>query len=93
MSHTAENVHKPAPRIDLHGAYVPRTNLSGAILTNANLSEADATNVNFRGAVMHGTILTGTILNGADLRDVIGLTIEQLREAVLNADTLLPRLH
>jgi uncharacterized protein YjbI with pentapeptide repeats len=90
LNHVDNKWTKKAIRIDLHGAYVARTDLRGAILTNADLTDANATNVDFRGADMTGTILTGTILNGADLRDVIGLTVEQLESAVINEQTILP---
>lgn len=79
-----------APRIDLHGAHVPRTSLRRANLSNADLSEANASGVDFTGANMNGTVLRGTILRGAILDDVEGLTIDQLREAVIDETTVLP---
>ncbi|MFO1047200.1 MAG: pentapeptide repeat-containing protein [Geminicoccaceae bacterium] len=82
---------KPEPFVlDLHGAFIRRTDLSGANLTNANLSNADCTGVNFRGANLRGTILKGTILRGADLTNAKNLTVEQLAEAVIDDETVLP---
>ena len=79
-----------APRIDLHGAHVPRTSLRQANLTNANLSEANATGVDFTDANMTGTNLHGTILKGAILSGVVGLTVEQIRGAIIDGATVLP---
>jgi uncharacterized protein YjbI with pentapeptide repeats len=91
MSHTARTTTvRSKPKIDLHGAYVPRTSLRNAILTFADLSEANATNVDFRGADLTGAKLVGTILHGADLRDVSGLTVQQLKSAILDENTKLP---
>lgn len=90
MNHAARTQSRAKSKIDLHGAYVPRTSLRDAVLIFADLSEANATRVDFRGADMTGAKLNGTILVGADLRDVVGLTIEQLREAVIDETTLLP---
>jgi uncharacterized protein YjbI with pentapeptide repeats len=87
--HTADNA-RAAPRIDLHGAHVPRTSLRQANLTNADLSHANASGVDFTGANMAGTKLDGTILKGAILTGVKGLTIEQLKQAVIDEATRLP---
>ena len=76
--------------INIRGAYIPRTVLRNADLSHANLAEANATGVDFRGANMTGTILTGTILKGALLSGVIGLSIEQLRQAIIDDQTQLP---
>ena len=76
--------------VDLHGAFVRRTNLNGAFLRRANLAGADATRASFQGADLAGTNLNGTILRGADLSGALNLTVEQLSNAVLDDDTLLP---
>jgi uncharacterized protein YjbI with pentapeptide repeats len=76
--------------IDLSGTFIRRTNLSGVNLRGADLSMADCSNAVFRGADLTGAILVGTILKGADLRDVVGLTREQLSQAVSDNKTLLP---
>jgi uncharacterized protein YjbI with pentapeptide repeats len=90
MSRAVKMQSRTKPRINLHGAYVPRTSLREAILAFADLSEANATRVDFRGADMTGAKLKGTILRGADLTDVKGLTVNQLREAILDDETILP---
>src|SRR5580658_6254510 len=77
--------------LDLHGAFVRRTDLSGASLRGANMSRADATNAIFRDADFQGALLRGTILRGADLTGAKNLTIEQLSEATIDDDTILPK--
>lgn len=76
--------------LDIHGAFVRRADLSGASLRGANMAGADATNAILRGADFRDAILRGTILRGADLTDAKNLTVEQLAEAIIDGDTLLP---
>ena len=76
--------------LDIHGAFVRRADLSGASLRDANMAGADATNAILRGADLDNAVLRGTILRGADLTDAKNLTIEQLSEAILDDDTILP---
>jgi uncharacterized protein YjbI with pentapeptide repeats len=76
--------------LDIHGAFVRRTDLSGASLRGANMAGADATNAILRGADFSNAVLRGTILRGADLTDAKNLTIDQLSEAIIDDDTLLP---
>ena len=78
-------------RFDVQGAYLRRTDLSLANLEGANLSNADFSNANFRGANFKDTKLSGTILKGADLTDAKNLTSPQLRTAVLDETTKLPK--
>ena len=78
------------PTLDIHGAFVRRADLSGASLRGANMSGADATKAVFRGVDFKGARLRGTVLSGADLTDARNLTIEQLSEAVIDDDTILP---
>lgn len=78
------------PTLDIHGAFVRRVDLSGTSLRGANMAGADATKAILRGADFSDAILRGTILRGADLTDAKNLTIEQLSEAVIDDDTLLP---
>jgi uncharacterized protein YjbI with pentapeptide repeats len=79
-----------APRLDIRGAFVRRADLSGASLRGANISGADATNASFRGVDFAGALLRGTVLRGADLTGAKNLTIEQLAEAIVDDDTILP---
>ncbi len=79
------------PTLDIHGAFVRRTDLSGASLRDANMSGADATNAIFRGVDFEGAVLRGTVLRGADLTGAKNLTIEQLSEAIIDDDTILPK--
>lgn len=79
------------PKLDIHGAFVRRADLSGASLRGANMSNADATNANFRGVDFQGALLRGTVLRGADLTDAKNLTIEQLSDAIIDDDTILPK--
>ena len=77
-------------KLDISGAWIPRTDLSGANLAGANLSNADLSNAVLCGADMKDAILEGTVLKGADLTDVKNLTREQLTNAVLDDETILP---
>ncbi|MGL5115147.1 MAG: pentapeptide repeat-containing protein [Beijerinckiaceae bacterium] len=77
-------------RMDVSGAFLRRTDLSHATLKGANLSRADFTGAILRGADLDGALLNGTILRGADLTDAKNLTVEQLRQAVIDEATRLP---
>ncbi|GBE43227.1 serine/threonine-protein kinase B [bacterium BMS3Bbin10] len=77
-------------RLDLRGAFVRRTDLSNANLHKANLSRADLSGAILRGANLKDTNLFGAILKGADLRDAKNLTVDQLSEAIIDSQTLLP---
>ena len=79
-----------APMLDIHGAFIRRTDFSGASLRDANMSGADATGAIFRGVDFKGARLRGTILRGADLEGAKNLTLEQLAEAIIDDDTILP---
>ena len=81
---------KKTPRVNLPGAFFARTDLSYTNLEAANLSKANATGVTFRGSNMKNTKLDGTILIGADLTNVKNLTLEQLRQAIVDETTILP---
>jgi uncharacterized protein YjbI with pentapeptide repeats len=83
-------VRADVPKLDIHGAFVRRADLSGASLRDANMSGADATKAIFRGVDFKGARLRGTVLRGADLTGATNLTIEQLSEAVIDDDTILP---
>ncbi len=71
---------------DIHGASLTSATLNGATLTDADLSGADLssatlTYANFAGAYLTDTNLEGADLEGADLREVEGLTIDQIKAA------------
>lgn len=78
-------------KLNVQGAYLRRTDLSFANLERANLSRADFTNAIFRGANFKDAVLDGTILNGADLTDAKNLTPNQLKKAIIDRRTKLPR--
>ncbi|MFD3701762.1 pentapeptide repeat-containing protein [Nocardia sp. NPDC058658] len=67
------------------GANFHDARLNGADFTGADLSAAD-----LRGAAMADAKLIGTNLKGADLRDVIGLSEQQLTDAVTDSTTQFP---
>jgi uncharacterized protein YjbI with pentapeptide repeats len=78
-------------KLDVRGAFLRRTDLSLASLKGANLTGADFTNAILRGADLEDAILDGTILKGADLTGVKNLTLSQLRKAVIDERTKLPK--
>jgi uncharacterized protein YjbI with pentapeptide repeats len=77
-------------KLDVHGAFLRRTDLSNALLRGANLTRTDFTGAILRGADLQGAVMQGTILRGADLTDAKNLTLDQLRQAVIDETTLLP---
>jgi hypothetical protein len=70
---------------DLEGAYLWKANLEGANLTEANLEQA-----NLDGSNLKGANLQQTNLINADLRNVVGLTRQQLSQAICDETTQLP---
>lgn len=78
-------------KLNVQGAYLRRTDLSFANLERANLSRADFTSAIFRGANFKDAVLEGTILKGADLTDAKNLTPTQLKRAILDRSTKLPK--
>jgi uncharacterized protein YjbI with pentapeptide repeats len=81
---------KSSFRLDLHEAFIRRTDLSRSNLEEADIRGADASYAIFRGANFRNAKLDGTILRGADLTDAQNLTLEQLRSAVIDDETILP---
>jgi uncharacterized protein YjbI with pentapeptide repeats len=65
--------------------------LSDTVLTKANLIGADLTWTNFKGADLSGAHLSDAKLAESDLRYAKNLTCEQLQEAIINKQTLLPK--
>ncbi|WP_295615576.1 pentapeptide repeat-containing protein [Chamaesiphon sp. GL140_3_metabinner_50] len=70
---------------DLEGAYLWKANLEGANLSEANLEQA-----NLEGSNLKGANLLQTNLINADLRKVVGLTRQQLSQAICDETTQLP---
>ncbi len=70
---------------DLHGAYLWKANFEGANLTEANLEQANLEGANLKGA----NLLQANLIN-ADLRQVIGLTQNQISKAICDETTKLP---
>ena len=88
------------PYSDLRSANLKAANLFKADLREANLSGANLTGailsaVDLRGAIVSSTIFDNAVLSGTDLRGVnlegaIGLSTDQVIEAVLDEATILP---
>ena len=75
----------PKLRPGLTGAKLSGRDFSGMDLKKVNLSGAD-----LRGGDLQGARLLFTDLTGADLSDALGLTREQIEEAVTDRATRLP---
>lgn len=80
----------PPPRLKLPGVFLRRADFSGADMTGADLRGADARHAMLVGVDLQGASLDRTDLRGADLTGARNLTLEQLRSAILDADTKLP---
>lgn len=78
------------PRLRLPGVHIRNIDMQGTVLRNANLARANATGADFRNADMLHADLAGTILRGANLSGARNLTVEQLRKAVIDDETILP---
>ncbi|MFA4904300.1 MAG: pentapeptide repeat-containing protein [Desulfobaccales bacterium] len=79
----------------LEGANLWKTHLEGANLWFAHLEGADLWEAHLEGAdlkvgFLEGTDLLETHLEGADLRGAMGLTPEQLAQAIIDEKTILP---
>jgi hypothetical protein len=82
-------------RANLEGCALVQVNLSGASLAQAQLKAAHLTNsnltrANLNRANMEGAWLENTSLLGADLTGVLGLTMDQIKMAIINDETKLP---
>jgi uncharacterized protein YjbI with pentapeptide repeats len=77
-------------RADLKEASLLGAQLPGADLKRANLTQADLRTAQLRGAQMYGAILNGAHLEGTDLSDVVGLSEQQLRDAITDDKTVRP---
>ncbi|MGV7220746.1 MAG: pentapeptide repeat-containing protein [Nitrospinales bacterium] len=81
---------------NLRGAKLIRSYLMGANLMGANLSEANLTGANLWGAKLNhadlrGAKLVGTCLQSADLTQVKNLTANQLSQAIIDSNTIIPK--
>lgn len=72
------------------GAKLQWSNFTGAALPGVNLSDAVLSNAILDGTDFSGAYLYGTDLRHVDLRSTVGLTREQLAEAITDETTLLP---
>ena len=86
----------------LYGAYfknanLEKSNLEGANLRGANLRWANLKNTNMKNtnlvrADLLQAELQETLLEGANLKMAEGLTLNQLKKAITNSETILPEL-
>ena len=74
----------------LVGANLEGANLMGANLERANLYEAHLEGAKLQGARLERAELYKVNLEGANLREVTGLSREQLAEAIIDDQTILP---
>ncbi|WP_329126905.1 pentapeptide repeat-containing protein [Streptomyces sp. NBC_01465] len=74
----------------LEEAWLKEARLGGAWLDRAHLEGAFLRGADLHGASLKETHLKGTRLYNADLSTAVGLNPDQVREAVLNAETKLP---
>ena len=74
----------------LQGAFMVNTDLRGADLRGASLQGAIMTGAKLQNAQMLGVQLKGAILDNANLEGVTGLTDEQMADACINDETVLP---
>ncbi|MEW6659925.1 MAG: pentapeptide repeat-containing protein [Thermodesulfobacteriota bacterium] len=72
-------------RADLRKAYLVNTILQGSLLINANFQEATLDGVDLQGAHFNGAKL-----NGSDLKGAIGITPEQVANAIWDETTKWP---
>ena len=79
-------------RANLRDANLSDANLSDANLIGAHLSRANLSDANLSGAKLSVTDLSAADLNGANLRDVKGITQDQLNEACGGGAKLPPGL-
>lgn len=88
----------PRPNLDpslVRPTLLTGAKLIGALLRRADLSHADLAGADLSGAILNDATLAkanldGAILKGADLRGALGLTRQQLANAVTDSTTRLP---
>ena len=86
----------------LYGAYfknanLEKSNLEGANLRGANLRWANLKNTNMKNTnLVRADLLQAelheTVLEGANMKMAEGLTLDQLKKAITNSETILPEL-
>ena len=74
----------------LAGARLTRATLTAADLSDADLTNADLTRTNLNKTILTNTNLTNTNLKGTDLSGTAGLTNDQITQAQIDENTLLP---
>jgi hypothetical protein len=74
----------------LEGAGLKETHLEAAVLKDAHLEGADLREAHLKGAHLEGAFLEYAHLEGADLRNVFGLTQDQINSAFTDKATSLP---
>jgi hypothetical protein len=75
---------------NLSGANLVVADLTGAALQGANLGGACLAGANLTEVILNEADLTGADLTGADLHGAYELTKEQLAEAIIDEQTILP---
>ncbi len=75
---------------DLRGADLRKANLTYVTLNFANLSGADLRGTDLQSSDMHNANISGANLAGANLKDVVGLSNEQLARAQSLTGTIMP---
>ena len=81
---------RDSPVVNLRGAFIRRTDFSDSNLRGADLTRVDAVGALFRNSDFRDARLDGMNLSGADLTGAKNLTVEQLSQAVIDAQTRLP---
>jgi uncharacterized protein YjbI with pentapeptide repeats len=77
-------------RADLSGVNLLQANLSEVTLIQADLSRADLSGADLTGAILIEANLSGADFSWAKLRQVVGLTKEQMDQACGDLHTILP---
>ncbi len=75
---------------DLSFAYLMQADLTGADLSEVDFTSAVLSEANLHGANLDDADFTETYLCGVDLSQVLNLTCDQLEQAYLDRETLLP---
>jgi pentapeptide repeat protein len=75
---------------DLTASFLNFADLRGALLGDAQLQDAHLYRADLRGASLYDAALAGATLFGANLLDTEGISAEQLAEALIDTNTVLP---
>ncbi len=84
-----------APNANMVGARLDHSDFSDARFTGTNFWRAEIISCNFRNADLQGcdfreVLLRGGDFRGANLLGAIGLTVEQIQQAITDVETTLP---